>query len=96
MTRRPRSTLHSPAMSRPLLERTVRERVEALAPVGIRDRTTVAGLATDATGTRVTGVRLQDGSSLAGDLVVDAPVQVGEEPGDVHRRASLGPCGAIA
>jgi 2-polyprenyl-6-methoxyphenol hydroxylase-like FAD-dependent oxidoreductase len=72
VTRRPRSTLHGPAMSRPLLERTVRKRVEALAPVQIRDRTTVAGLATDAAGTRVTGVRLQDGSSLVGDLVVDA------------------------
>ncbi len=72
VTRRPRSTLHGPAMSRPLLEWTVRKRVEALAPVRIRDRTTVAGLATDAAGTRVTGVRLQDGSSLAGDLVVDA------------------------
>jgi 2-polyprenyl-6-methoxyphenol hydroxylase-like FAD-dependent oxidoreductase len=72
VARRPASALHGPAMSRPLLEWTLRQRVAALRHVEIRDRTPVVGLRTDATGSRVTGVRLGDGTTHACDLVVDA------------------------
>lgn len=70
--RRPPSDLRGPAMSRPLLEHTVRRRVEALAGVTLRGATAVAGLETDRTGTRVTGVRLVEGTTVPGALVVDA------------------------
>jgi 2-polyprenyl-6-methoxyphenol hydroxylase-like FAD-dependent oxidoreductase len=68
---RPASSLQGPAMSRPLLEWTVRKRVAALPNVEIRDGTTVSGLATNPTGERITGVRIVSGD-VAGDLVVDA------------------------
>lgn len=70
--RRPPSDLLGPAMSRPLLEWTVRRRVAALPNVEIRDRTSVTGLCTDATGSRVTGLRVDGPTVPAGDLVVDA------------------------
>jgi 2-polyprenyl-6-methoxyphenol hydroxylase-like FAD-dependent oxidoreductase len=70
--RRPISGLRGPAMSRPLLECTVRRRVEALANVIVRDETAAAGLIADASGQRITGIRLADGSAVGGDLVVDA------------------------
>jgi 2-polyprenyl-6-methoxyphenol hydroxylase-like FAD-dependent oxidoreductase len=70
--RRPLSDLRDPVMSRPLLEWTVRRRVAALPGVTIRDATGVTGLRTDPARTRVTGVVLADGTSQAGDLVVDA------------------------
>lgn len=69
--RRPRSTLHGPAMSRPLLEWTVRRRVAELPNVDIRDQTTVDGLLCNAAGARITGVRVGD-EALHADLVVDA------------------------
>lgn len=58
------------SMTRPLLERTLRRRVEALAAVTIRDRTKVQALETK--DGRVTGVRLGDGETMASDLVIDA------------------------
>ncbi|MGH9277354.1 MAG: NAD(P)/FAD-dependent oxidoreductase [Acidimicrobiales bacterium] len=70
--RRPESRLRAPAMSRPLLERLIRRRVEAIANVTIRTRTSAEGLTADEGRTRITGVRLGDGRALAGDLVVDA------------------------
>jgi 2-polyprenyl-6-methoxyphenol hydroxylase-like FAD-dependent oxidoreductase len=70
--RRPVSGLTGPAMSRPLLERTVRRRVEALPNVSIRAETAADGLIADRFGGRITGIRLADGSALACDLVVDA------------------------
>jgi flavin-dependent dehydrogenase len=72
VARRPASDLHSPAMTRPLLEQAVRRRVANRADVVIRDDAVVTGLTTDATRQRVTGVRLRDGGTLAADLVVDA------------------------
>ncbi|WP_137994195.1 FAD-dependent oxidoreductase [Streptomyces vilmorinianum] len=69
---RPESELRGPAMSRPLLETTVRERLAALPSVTLRDRTTVEGLEADATGTRITGVRLAGQPTLGCDLMVDA------------------------
>lgn len=72
VARRPASTLRGPAMSRPLLERTVRRRVEAIPTVAIRDHTAVEGLRVDGSGTRITGVRLGDGTTVACDLMVDA------------------------
>lgn len=70
--RRPSSSLRGPSMSRPFLERTVRGWVAALANVTMRDGTAVEGLTADHSGQRVTGVRLDDGGSVACDLVVDA------------------------
>ncbi|MEJ3653044.1 FAD-dependent oxidoreductase [Actinomycetes bacterium KLBMP 9759] len=55
--------------SRPLLERTVRRRVQALPGVEVRGGAAVSGLVGD--GKRVTGVRLDDGTVLDADLVVD-------------------------
>jgi 2-polyprenyl-6-methoxyphenol hydroxylase-like FAD-dependent oxidoreductase len=68
--RRPPSTLRGPSMSRPFLERAVRARVEDLPNVTVRDRTAVDGLL--ASGTRITGVRLDDGSTVPSELIVDA------------------------
>jgi 2-polyprenyl-6-methoxyphenol hydroxylase-like FAD-dependent oxidoreductase len=70
--RRPATDLHAPAMSRPLLERTVRRRVQALANVTLRHATTVEGLQLDPSAGVVTGVRLGDGTTVGCDLVVDA------------------------
>lgn len=64
--------------SRPMLERHVRERTEALGNVRFLERHTVLGLETTADKTRVTGARVQslDTNSgeevVAADLVVDA------------------------
>jgi 2-polyprenyl-6-methoxyphenol hydroxylase-like FAD-dependent oxidoreductase len=55
--------------SRPLLELAIRRRVEALPGLEIRDDTAVAGLLGE--GGRVTGVRLDDGTGIDADLVVD-------------------------
>jgi 2-polyprenyl-6-methoxyphenol hydroxylase-like FAD-dependent oxidoreductase len=57
------------AMTRPLLELTLRRRVAARPDVDIRDGVAVAGLTGDAG--RVTGVTLDDGTGIAADLVVD-------------------------
>jgi 2-polyprenyl-6-methoxyphenol hydroxylase-like FAD-dependent oxidoreductase len=70
--RRPASQVRGPAMSRPLLERTVRRRVEMLPNVNIRHRTAVEGLLTDGTGARIAAVRLAGGEIVTSDLVVDA------------------------
>src|SRR3712207_1766410 len=70
--RRPASDLRGPAMSRPYLELVVRRRVRDLRNVVVRDLTAGVGLAVDGSGGRVTGVRLQDGTVLAADLVIDA------------------------
>ena len=70
--RRPVSTLCGPAMSRPFLEWTVRHRLGSLPNVVVRGDSAVDGLLTDSSGTRITGVRLDDGSEVASDLVVDA------------------------
>ena len=70
--RRPASHMRGPVMSRPLLERTVRRRVETLANVVIRDETAAEGLIADTSGERIIGVRLADGNVVDCDLVVDA------------------------
>ena len=70
--RRPASALCGPSMSRPFLEATVRRRVEAIPNVTFRRETAVEGLDTDDERTRITGVRLGDGSTLTSNLVVDA------------------------
>jgi 2-polyprenyl-6-methoxyphenol hydroxylase-like FAD-dependent oxidoreductase len=57
------------AMSRPLLEAVIRNRVAKLAGVTIRDQVAVTGLAS-ADG-RVTGVVLDNGETLTADLTVD-------------------------
>jgi 2-polyprenyl-6-methoxyphenol hydroxylase-like FAD-dependent oxidoreductase len=64
------SGLEVVALTRPLLELKVRQRVAALPNVTVRAETAVAGL-TGADG-RVTGVVLDDGTELAADLVVDS------------------------
>jgi 2-polyprenyl-6-methoxyphenol hydroxylase-like FAD-dependent oxidoreductase len=72
------SDLRALAVSRPLLEGCVRERVRALGNVRLVDHCDVAGLAATPDGRRVRGVRVirrADGSAeevLEADLVVDA------------------------
>jgi 2-polyprenyl-6-methoxyphenol hydroxylase-like FAD-dependent oxidoreductase len=70
--RRPASSLIGPAMSRPLLEWTVRRRVTALPNVEIRDGVHACGLTLDEQGGRVVAVQVEDGEEIAADLVVDA------------------------
>jgi 2-polyprenyl-6-methoxyphenol hydroxylase-like FAD-dependent oxidoreductase len=64
------SGLEIVALTRPLLELKVRQRVAALPNVTLRPETAVSGL-TGADG-RVTGVVLDDGTAIAADLVVDS------------------------
>ena len=59
-------------MSRPYLEQTVRRRVAGLPNVAVQDGAMVVGLTVDQSRSRVTGVRLQDGTEVAAELVVDA------------------------
>jgi 2-polyprenyl-6-methoxyphenol hydroxylase-like FAD-dependent oxidoreductase len=72
------SDLRALAVSRPLLEGCIRDRVRDLSNVWLVDRCDVAGLATTPDGRRVHGVRVlrrADGSAeevLPADLVVDA------------------------
>jgi 2-polyprenyl-6-methoxyphenol hydroxylase-like FAD-dependent oxidoreductase len=70
--RRPASPLSSPAMSRPLLEWSVRRRLSTLPNVVIRQETGVDVLDVGPSGARISGVRTSDGARLACDLVVDA------------------------
>jgi flavin-dependent dehydrogenase len=69
--------IRSKLLSRPLLEGEVRRRVLALPGVTARARVEVDGLVFDATGTRVTGVRVTPRGggapeTIAADLVIDA------------------------
>jgi 2-polyprenyl-6-methoxyphenol hydroxylase-like FAD-dependent oxidoreductase len=72
--------------SRPFLEAQLRERVLALPGVVLRDGTDVAGLATDASASRVVGVRVvprqpgSTGETIPADLVVDATGRSGRTP----------------
>jgi 2-polyprenyl-6-methoxyphenol hydroxylase-like FAD-dependent oxidoreductase len=70
--RRPASSLIGPSMSRPLLERTVRRRVNALPNVDIRAGVNVRGLSIDDQATRVIAVQVGEGDEIPADLVVDA------------------------
>jgi 2-polyprenyl-6-methoxyphenol hydroxylase-like FAD-dependent oxidoreductase len=65
------SNLHGLAMTRPLLEAAVRERVLANPKVVRRDEVAVEEMVFDRASRRVTGVRAS-GQVLSGDLVVDA------------------------
>jgi 2-polyprenyl-6-methoxyphenol hydroxylase-like FAD-dependent oxidoreductase len=71
LQRRPSSMLRGPAMSRPLLEWSVCQRLSRLPNIEIRDNATVTGLVSDAQRQRITGIRVGD-DEVAGDLVVDA------------------------
>jgi 2-polyprenyl-6-methoxyphenol hydroxylase-like FAD-dependent oxidoreductase len=68
---RPSSGLNGLAMTRPLLEAAVRDRVLAEPKVVRRDQLAVEELVVDWESRRVTGVRA-GGQTLLGDLVVDA------------------------
>lgn len=72
VARRPTSDLHGPAMSRPLLEWTVRQRVAALANVEICGGIGAEGLEFTDDSARVVGVALDDATSRRCDLLVDA------------------------
>jgi 2-polyprenyl-6-methoxyphenol hydroxylase-like FAD-dependent oxidoreductase len=63
------SDLRLVSFSRPMLELTIRGRAPALSTVDVRDDTAVSALL-GADG-RVTGVRLDDGTGIDADLVVD-------------------------
>lgn len=56
--------------TRPLLESVLRRRVRALPTVTVRAGTAASGLVSS--GETVTGVRLDDGTALTADLIVDA------------------------
>eukprot|EP00884_Botryococcus_braunii_P018708 jgi/Botrbrau1/5520/Bobra.0023s0008.1 len=58
--------------SRKLVERVIRRRVLEKSKVFLRPSSLVTGLTFSPDGSRVTGVRLKDGSEVMGDLVVDA------------------------
>jgi len=64
------------AVSRPTLERTVRQRVESRANVTLRQRCRVQEIVATSNGEAVTGVRYENGNganeTVAADLVVDA------------------------
>lgn len=66
---RTESDLRLVTFSRPLLELTVRRRVEKLVNVEFRDRTAVSALL--GTADQITGVRLDDGEVIPSDLVID-------------------------
>jgi 2-polyprenyl-6-methoxyphenol hydroxylase-like FAD-dependent oxidoreductase len=70
--RRPSSSLIGPAMSRPLLEWTIRRRVGALPNVTIRGGVDVRGLTIDDQTDRVVAVEIGEGKHIAANLVVDA------------------------
>jgi 2-polyprenyl-6-methoxyphenol hydroxylase-like FAD-dependent oxidoreductase len=70
--RRPASSLIGPAMSRPLLEWTVRQRVAALPNVEIREGVRASGLTLNEHRDRVIAVQVEEGDEIAADLVVDA------------------------
>jgi 2-polyprenyl-6-methoxyphenol hydroxylase-like FAD-dependent oxidoreductase len=67
--------------SRPFFEGMIRRRVLSLPNVTLRDGTGVHGLVATADGARVTGVRTEDGESVAADLVVVATGRAGQLPG---------------
>jgi 2-polyprenyl-6-methoxyphenol hydroxylase-like FAD-dependent oxidoreductase len=66
------SGLVSRMCTRMLLEHAIRRRLSDIANVVIRDRQRVEQMLVREDGSRVTGVRLKDGSELHADLVVDA------------------------
>jgi 2-polyprenyl-6-methoxyphenol hydroxylase-like FAD-dependent oxidoreductase len=67
-----RSGWSGPVASRALLEHVFRRRALALPNVSLRAGAGVTGLTTTADRSAVTGVTLDDGTTLAADLVVDA------------------------
>ncbi|HTJ74134.1 MAG TPA: FAD-dependent monooxygenase [Acidimicrobiales bacterium] len=66
-----------PLASRALLEHHVRRRALALANVSLRSGAGVTGLTATADNRQVTGVVLDDGTTLAADLVVDTSGRAG-------------------
>jgi 2-polyprenyl-6-methoxyphenol hydroxylase-like FAD-dependent oxidoreductase len=72
-----RSGVQGPVCSRALLEHHFRRHVLALANVSLHSGSGVTGVTASPDGRTVTGVTLEDGSSLAADLVVDASGRAG-------------------
>ncbi len=71
------SGVHGPVCSRALIEHHVRRRVLALPNVTLRSGSGATGVTATPDGRTVTGVTLDDGSTLAADLVVDASGRAG-------------------
>ncbi|MEQ1912850.1 MAG: FAD-dependent monooxygenase [Vicinamibacterales bacterium] len=69
---RPITEMKGLMSTRPFLEANVRARVRALPNVDVRTGCQAMSLVADERGTRVTGVRVQNGTSIDADLVVDA------------------------
>ena len=69
---RPATEMKGLMSTRPLLEASVRVRVRALPNVTVRMGCQAMNVVADERGARVTGVRLQNGTSIDADLVVDA------------------------
>ncbi|WP_216892273.1 FAD-dependent oxidoreductase [Nocardia alni] len=76
---RVRSGTRTVMMRRPQLEHVVRSRVLALSTVESMT-SSVSGLTATTDGSRITGVRLVDGSVLEADLVIDATGRVSRSP----------------
>jgi 2-polyprenyl-6-methoxyphenol hydroxylase-like FAD-dependent oxidoreductase len=81
------SGVSGPICSRALLEHHLRRRVLALPNVSLRGGSGAAGVLTSPDATTVTGITLEDGSTLTADLVVDASGRAGRS---VRWLASLG------
>jgi hypothetical protein len=82
------------AVSRPLLEFTVRSRVALLPGVRFIDRHDVAGLTASACRSRITGVRIRDrDNSTAAEVVLDADLVVGAAGRSPHSLAWLAELG---
>jgi 2-polyprenyl-6-methoxyphenol hydroxylase-like FAD-dependent oxidoreductase len=69
--------VRGPIASRALIEHHLRRRVLALPNVSLRSGCGVTGVVTTADHRTVTGVTLEDGTTLAADLVVDASGRAG-------------------
>ena len=72
----PHSTTSMLALSRPLLEGSIRERVRALDNVRIEERRAVRGLWLRPDGSRVTGVRVEGDAAMGGDEILPADLVV--------------------
>jgi 2-polyprenyl-6-methoxyphenol hydroxylase-like FAD-dependent oxidoreductase len=81
------------AVSRPLLEFTVRLRVARLPGVTFIDRHDVIGLTASADRSRITGVRIRDRGSAAAEVALDADLVVDAAGRSPHSAAWLGELG---
>ena len=87
---RPATEMKGLMSTRPLLEASVRVRVRALPNVTVRMGCQAMNVVADERGARVTGVRLQNGTSIDADLVVDATGRATGHTGQLTASSSAG------